>query len=246
MDDIHPFKKSFQKPTHLIHVRENVGFKLSIYPGVRLISGLQSRLLRNLWQTPSFQQPSFWSPGFWKKKSQRNKRTTTNTETQCQCRVWIWTASQGGWPTWANMPWDRRKPCAMPPQWCHKSPVDVKQFYNMTAPNWGSSLSISSWIHMNVSQTTNISTHWLMIPSQVINQWATSVVYGWYWVVTVSLCKCWSSCPGRNWRTAWWSSTLQDPGPDPRRGETPMLFSCTWMESEQPGLQCDEALLIHI
>lgn len=88
--------------------------------------------------------------------------------------------SQGGWPTWANMPWDRRKPCAMPPQWCHKSPVDVKQFYNMTAPNWGSSLSISSWIHMNVSQTTNISTHWLMIPSQVINQWATSVVYGWY------------------------------------------------------------------
>lgn len=159
-----------------------------------------------------------------KKHSQRNKRTTTNTETQCQCRVWIWTASQGGWPTWANMPWDRRKPCAMPPQWCHKSPADVKQFYNMTAPNSGSSLSVSSWIHMNVSQTTNISTHWLMIPSQVINQWATSVVYGWYWVVTVSLCKCWSSCPGRNWRTAWWSSTLQDPGPDPRRRRNPYAF----------------------
>ncbi len=97
-----------------------------------------------------------------KTHSQQNKGTTKNIETQSWCRVWI-CVQQGGWPTWANMPWDRRRPCAMPPQWCHKSPVDVKQFYNMTAPNLGSSLSISSWIHMNVSQTTNISTDWLMI-----------------------------------------------------------------------------------
>lgn len=153
--------------------------------------------------------------------------------------------SQGGWPTWANMPWDRRKPCAMPPQWCHKSPVDVKQFYNMTAPNWGSSLSISSWIHINVSQTTNISTHWLMIPSHVTNQWATSVVYGWY---------CSHSLVVQVADPAVLDTTEELLG-DLRHfriqvltqgGETPMLFSCTWMESEQPGLQCDEALLIHI
>lgn len=91
-----------------------------------------------------------------KRHSQLNKGTTR------QCRLWIF--RKEGPRSTQTCRSRRRKPCAMPPQWCHKSPVDVKQ----ETTTWQHPIEVQAYLSqvgfiLNVSQTTNISTPWLMI-----------------------------------------------------------------------------------